>query len=232
MLPSRSVTAIAFFDVDKTLLAVNSATLWVRRELKNRNITRWQAARASFWVGLYGLGLIQADDVIRVAIKSLRGKAERDVIDRTLEFWHAEVASTIRPGARDAVKRHKDAGDLCFLLTSSSNYLSAPIADALALDGFLANRFVVEGGVFTGDPIEPVCYGAGKVAHAMGIAAKLNVDLAACAFYTDSVSDLPMLEAVGRPVVVAPDPRLRRIAKKRAWPVEDWGAPAPKLLAP
>ena len=224
--------AIAFFDVDKTVLAVNSATLWLRRERKLGNITILQALRATFWVALYSLGLIHADDVIRVAIRALKGKREREVIDRTMEFWQQEVAATIRPGAKDAIARHKARGDLCFLLTSSSNYLSAPIADVLQLDGFLANRFVVDAGVFTGEPVEPVCYGEGKVAHALGCAQKLNVELWECAFYTDSLSDLPMLEAVGRPVVVSPDPRLKRLARKRGWAVEDWGVPARKLLAP
>lgn len=221
---------IAFFDVDKTLLGVNSATLWVRRELQRGNISRWQALRASAWVGLYGLGLIRADDVLRVAIKTLKGKREREVIDRTLAFWHEEVRATVRPGARAAIQRHKDQGELCFLLTSSSNYLSAPIADELGFDGFLANRFEVKDGTFTGEPIEPICYGTGKVAHASGCAHKLNVRLAECAFYTDSMSDLPMLEVVGRPIVVSPDPRLRRVARKRGWPVEDWGQAPPRLL--
>lgn len=225
-----SAKGIAFFDVDKTLLGVNSATLWVRRELAKGNITRLQALRASLWVGLYGLGLIHADDVLRVAIKTLAGKRERDVIDRTVAFWHEEVAATVRPGAQAAVQRHKDAGELCFLLTSSSNYLSMPIAEQLGFDGFLANRFEVRDGVFTGEPIEPICYGRGKVAHALGVAEKLNVRLEECAFYTDSMSDLPMLEAVGRPVVVAPDPRLRRVAKKRGWPIEDWGVAPPRAL--
>lgn len=225
------MAGIAFFDVDKTLLAVNSATLWVRRELRAGNISRVDALRASFWVGLYGLGFIEADDVIRAAIRTLRGKRERDVLDRTLEFWDEEVRPTLRPGARAAVQRHKEAGELTFLLTSSTNYMSAPIADELKVDGFLANRFVVEDGVFTGAAHEPVCYGRGKVAHALGCAGKLNIELRECAFYTDSASDLPMLEAVGRPVVVDPDPRLRRIARKRGWPVEDWGVPSPRQLA-
>jgi HAD superfamily hydrolase (TIGR01490 family) len=225
------VAGIAFFDVDKTLLAVNSATLWVRRELRNGNITRLQALRASFWVGLYGLGLIHADDVIRAAVQTLKGKRERDVLDRTLEFWDDEVKHTIRPGAREAVRRHKERGELTFLLTSSSNYLSAPIADLLQVDGFLANRFVVEDGVFTGEAHEPVCYGKGKVAHAAGVAQKLNCTLEESTFYTDSLSDLPMLEAVGHPVVVDPDVRLRRLARRRGWPVEDWGVPGVKLLA-
>lgn len=221
---------IAFFDVDKTLLGVNSATLWVKRELQQGNISRWQALRASAWVGLYGLGLLQADDMLRVAIKTLKGKKEREVIERTLAFWREEVAVTVRPGARAAVQKHKNAGEMCFLLTSSSNYLSAAIADELGFDGFLANRFEVIDGIFTGEPIEPICYGAGKVAHASGCAHKLNVKLEECAFYTDSMSDVPMLEAVGRPAVVSPDMRLRRMARKRGWPVADWGAAPPPLL--
>lgn len=220
---------IAFFDVDRTLLGVNSASLWLRRELRKGNITRAQALRAGVWVGLYGLGLMRADDIVRVAIKSLKGKREREVIDRTMVFWADEVRATVRPGAAAAIKAHKDRGELCFLLTSSSNYLSAPIADELGFDGFLANRFEVKDGLFTGEPIEPICYGAGKVAHAQGCARKLNVQLAECAFYTDSMSDLPMLEAVGQPMIVSPDLRLGRVARKRGWPVLDWGVAQPNL---
>jgi HAD superfamily hydrolase (TIGR01490 family) len=219
------VGAIAFFDVDKTLLGVNSATLWIRRELGRGQITPWQALRAGLWVGLYSLGVIKADDVIRVAVRGLAGRKERDVIEQTLDFWREEVIHTIRPGARPAIARHKERGDLCFILTSSSNYMSAPIADVLAFDGFLANRFEVVNGVFTGSPLEPVCFGAGKLAHAKVCAEKLNVSLAECTFYTDSMSDLPVLLEVGQPVAVNPDPRLRRVAKKRGWRVENWATP-------
>lgn len=224
-------TGIAFFDVDKTLLSVNSATLWLKREFKAGSITPWQTARAAFWVFLYELGLARMEDVLHDAIATLKGKNERDVIDRTLEFYKEAVAATIQPAARAAVQKHKDQGELIFLLTSSSNYLSAPIADELQVDGFLANRFGVEGGVFTGLAELPLCYGAGKVEHARAVADKLRIALSECAFYTDSVSDLPMLEQVGRPVVVDPDPRLRRIARKRGWPIEHWKASA-KLLPP
>jgi HAD superfamily hydrolase (TIGR01490 family) len=215
--------AIAFFDVDKTLLSVNSAALWVRRELRLGHITRAQAWRAAVWVGLYGLGFVGSQDLVRSAIRGLKGRRERDIIDRTLEFWREEVAATIRPRARAAIERHRAQGDLCFLLTSSTNYMCAPIADELKMDGFLANRFVVEDGLFTGEAIEPVCYGPGKVAHAQVCAEKLSVDLRECTFYSDSASDVPMMLAVGRPVVVNPDPRLAHIARRRRWPVEDWG---------
>jgi HAD superfamily hydrolase (TIGR01490 family) len=224
------VGAIAFFDLDKTLLSVNSATLWIRRELSRGNISRVQALRAGLWVGLYSLGVIRADDVVRVAIKALKGKREREIIERTLDFWRDDVAHTIRPGAHDAIARHRAQGDLLFLLTSSSNYMSARASDLFKLDGFLANRFEVTDGIFTGEPIEPVCFGVGKLALARATADKLNVALTECSFYTDSLSDLPVLEVVGTPVAVNPDPRLRRVAKKRGWRIEDWGVAGVRAL--
>ncbi len=217
--------AIAFFDVDKTLLSVNSATLWIKREVRLGHISRGQALRAGFWIGLYGLGFAKMEDVLTQAVSSLAGKQEREVILRTLAFWREDVQQTIRPGARVAVAAHKARGDLIFLLTSSSNYLSAPISDELQVDGFLANRFVVEDGAFTGACYEPLCFGQGKVAHARVAAEKVNIALSECTFYTDSFSDLPMMEAVGAAFAVHPDPRLARIARARGWPILYWGVP-------
>jgi HAD superfamily hydrolase (TIGR01490 family) len=216
--------SIAFFDVDKTVLSVNSAALWVNREFRAGNITGWQALRAGLWLGLYHLGVAGLDHVIVEAVRGLRGLKERDIIDRTMSFFASDVRTHIQPAARAAIANHKAKGDLIFLLTSSTNYLCAPLGDELQIDGFLANRLEVEQGVFTGVPVWPLCFGAGKVEHARVVADKLGIALAECAFYTDSMSDLPMLEAVGRPVVVDPDPRLRRIAAKRGWPIQRWRA--------
>jgi HAD superfamily hydrolase (TIGR01490 family) len=214
--------AIAFFDVDKTVLSVNSAALWVRREFRAGNVTVFQATRAALWLGLYRLGIAGLDQGIVAAVRTLRGRREREVIDRTMEFYRQHVAATIQPAAREAIARHRALGDLIFLLTSSTNYLCAPLGDDLQIDGFLANRFEVDDGVFTGAPLWPLCFGAGKVEHARVVTEKLGVSLAECAFYSDSATDLPMLAAVGRPVAVDPDRRLRRVALQRGWPIEEW----------
>jgi len=110
------------------------------------------------------------------------------------------------------------------LLTTSSNYLSALLCDELELDGYLCNRYVVDAaGRLTGQSHEPLCYGQGKVALAARDAAAHGHGLVDCTFYSDSWSDRPMLEAVGTPVVVNGDPRLRRYAAARGWPRTDWG---------
>ncbi len=105
-----------------------------------------------------------------------------------------------------------------------SLYLSELVAEELGLDDVLCNRFEVDdSGAHTGRPVGTLCFGAGKLGYAEAYARDRGVSLADCWFYTDSFSDLPVLERVGHPVVVNPDPRLRREAERRGWPVEWWG---------
>ena len=87
---------------------------------------------------------------------------------------------------------------------------------------FVCTHLVSEDGRLTGEVMPPVCYGPGKVVWGERFAAEHGVDLSASYFYTDSISDLPLLERVGQPVAVNPDPRLRRLARKRGWPIESF----------
>jgi len=77
-------------------------------------------------------------------------------------------------------------------------------------------------GRFTGGIIEPLCYGAGKVERTTKVAEREGFKLEEAAFYSDSITDLPLLQLVERPVVINPDPRLRRVALQRGWPIELW----------
>jgi len=173
---------------------------------------------------MYELGFARIETAIRSAAATLEGQQESVIRKRTQDFWQEDVAHLIRPGARAAIEAHQAAGEPAVLLTSSSNYLGQMAVDALGMDGMLCNRFVVADGVYTGALVEPLCYGPGKVDHAQNFAAERGVELEACAFYTDSWSDLPVLDVVGRPVPVHPDPRLRREAIRRGWDIADWGA--------
>lgn len=221
--PARE--AIAFFDLDRTLIRTNSAMGWVRRELREGRLRALQALRGAFWIGLYQLGFDRMEDAIRSAASTLAGQREQDLRQRSLAFWEEELATAIRPGARAAIEAHRLRGHRLVLLTSSSPYLSEPAARALGLDAWLCNQFEVEGGTFTGRAEEPLCFGAGKVLHAKRLAADWGIPLDRCTFYTDSYSDVPLLEAVGEPVAVHPDQRLARLARRRGWPVVDWDRP-------
>jgi phosphoserine phosphatase len=91
-----------------------------------------------------------------------------------------------------------------------------------ALDDFLSSKFEVVDGRLTGRFEKPLCYHEGKVHYARRYAANHDIDLSKSYFYTDSNTDLPMLEAVGHPRIINPDPRLARIARKRDW-IIGWG---------
>lgn len=215
--------AIAFFDLDRTLIATNSAKGWVRRQIRQGHVSRRQAARAGLAIGLYRLGVADMERLIRGAVRELEGEDEDDLAARSLTYWREEVAGTIRPGARAAIAHHRSHGDRLVVLTASSPYLGEAARAALEMDAVLSNRFEVEDGRFTGVALDPLCFGMGKATLAAEHAAAFGIELVDCSFYTDSFTDLPAMEAFGDPVAVHPDPRLLRAARKRGWRVERWG---------
>ncbi len=220
--------AIAFFDLDKTLLCKNSGALWVASEMKKGFIPWRQALVAWIWLTRYHLGFSQLEEVILKSIGSLKGQLEEDIRNRSLAFYESKIRHLIRPGAWKVLQKHRDAGDQLLLLTSSSNYLSEPITSQLEMDGYLCNRFETDyAGRYTGQPLGTLCFGKGKLEVAQQYAQKVQVSLSQCTFYSDSASDLPVFEAVGRPVAVHPDPRLKRIALQRGWEIARWGKPKP-----
>jgi HAD superfamily hydrolase (TIGR01490 family) len=179
--------------------------------------------RSAWWLGQYRLGRARMDDVVRSAVATLAGHSAAEFHERVAHFWTHDVSPTVRPGALQAIERHRSQGDRLVLLTAASRQLADNAASALGFDAVLANEFEVVDGRFTGRVREPLCYGDGKVHHAATYAAEHAVELSACTFYTDSYTDRRALEAVGTPVCVAPDPRLRRLAGARGWRIEDWG---------
>jgi HAD superfamily hydrolase (TIGR01490 family) len=217
---------VAFFDLDRTLLSVNAGQLWVRREMRLGYIGRWQATKAAAWIFGYHLGFSRVERVLEDAIATLSGEREADIVARTLAFYEEEVAATFRPRAREVVERHRARGDTLALLSSTSPYLADPVMRALGIDHALCNRFEVKDGVFTGRPAGTLCFGNGKLTYARDFVDRLGERLEDATFYTDSASDLAVMEAVGQPVAVHPDPTLARIAARRGWRVEDWGTAA------
>lgn len=212
----------AFFDLDRTLISVNSGTLWVKRERRLGRISLRQLADATVMLLAYRLSLVDIDTSMRKALTLYRGEREETLAAWTREWFEAEVKQWITEGARGALREHRDAGHLCVLLTSSSPYASAALAEHLHFDALISSRYEVRDGLLTGEPVLPWCYGEGKVALAEGYAREHDVDLSRSFFYTDSYTDLPMLLRVGEPRVVNPDLRLRLAALWRGWKVLSW----------
>ena len=94
-----------------------------------------------------------------------------------------------------------------------------PLADDLGVEHIMCTQMEVENGVFTGRAVRPICFGEGKIYWLQQLLERDELDLAKSWFYTDSITDQPLLDVVGHPVVVNPDPLLYREARRRRWPV-------------
>ena len=127
-----------------------------------------------------------------------------------------------RPGGVEEIIQRRAEGIQCYLMTSASSYLADLAAEFLELDGVIAQRFEVQNGVFTGYSEGELCFGEGKLHLAQALLSSRAVDPSNCYFYTDSFTDLPLLQSVGFPRCVFPDPHLRRAANKEKWPILAW----------
>jgi phosphoserine phosphatase len=107
-------------------------------------------------------------------------------------------------------------------VTGATPYAARPLARELGIDHVVCTELELDGGCFTGQVVPPLGYGHGKVTLAERLAERLGFSLEDSVFYTDSITDLPLLERVRERVIVNPDARLRRLARERGWPVEQW----------
>ena len=215
--------AAAFFDLDLTLIDVNSGLLWAKHERRLGNISRTQLARAVFWHGMYRLALIDMEVAFERAMSHYKGIESSHLEKRTRSWFEEQVQDRIREKALAAAEGHRRGEQPLVILTNSSCYQANIAAERWGFDDYLANNFPTDSaGRLVGTFERPLCYGPGKVARAEQWAKEHDVDLDRSFFYSDSYSDLPMLERVGEPRVVTPDPRLRRLARKRGWQILSW----------
>ncbi|HEX2057724.1 MAG TPA: HAD family hydrolase [Actinomycetota bacterium] len=215
----------AFFDLDKTLIPGSSLFLLAR--------------------GAYERDMFKVRDLLRFAwgqaMFRLAGERQRDMeMSRTstLEFvtghksselveWGRQIAEErILPRVYEDIVRvvddHKSRGDLTFLVTAAPVELASTIADALEMTGAIATVSEVDSaGYYTGRLVGPVMHGPEKAKAVAEVAAEHGIDLVDCSAYSDSVNDLPLLEAVGDPHAVNPEHELRRIARVRGWHVHE-----------
>lgn len=217
-----SARRACFFDLDRTLVRVNTAKQYTRWRVRRGEAGRRELALMSWWLLRYTLGVLDLEALAERAAAPMAGQSEEGFRALMDEWAQDFVLPHLTDTARRSVQRARDADELCVILTSSTPYAAQPVARVLGIEHVLASRLEVHEGLFTGRPVKPLCYGQGKVHAASTFAREHGVSLERSAFYTDSISDRPMLEAVGRPVVVNPDPRLRVLAWRKGWPVERW----------
>jgi HAD superfamily hydrolase (TIGR01490 family) len=211
----------AFFDMDNTLLRVETGMSWARFLYRRGELSSRMIAKALYWQALYKLAVLDIETVFTRLVEDLRGNSEAEMIAKCDVWYREHVAPEVAPAALVAVEQHRRAGHLVVLATGSTQYAARPVARGVGIEHVLSSELEVEGGVFTGRPAA-FCFGHHKVALAERWAERHGVDLRASYFYSDSYHDLPMLERVGTAIAVNADARLRRHARRRGWAAPRW----------
>ena len=215
-----SQRAAAFFDLDKTLMAGSSGMPFARVAMRHGIVSRRQLARwgvEHFRYRLRGTTDRRTTEVLRQAQDLISGVRSRD-IERMSPEVMAAVLPRVYPQMLEEVHSHQDAGRATFIVSAAGNGVVEQLAHVLGMDGGIGTRYEVDGdGSFTGRFDGPFVYGPGKVEAMEAFAGEHGISLEQSYAYSDSLSDLPMLEAVGHPVVVNPDPALATVAKREGW---------------
>ncbi|MEV4917944.1 HAD-IB family hydrolase [Streptomyces tirandamycinicus] len=212
----------AFFDLDKTVIAKSSALTFSKSFYHGGLINRRAVLRTAYTQFVFLAGGADHDQMERMRkyLSSLcKGWNVQQVRAIVAETLHDLIDPIIYDEAASLIEDHHTAGRDVVIVSSSGAEVVEPIGELLGADRVVATRMVVgEDGCFTGE-VEYYAYGPTKAEAVKELAASEGYDLERCYAYSDSVTDVPMLEAVGHPYAVNPDRGLRREASSRGWPV-------------
>ncbi len=214
------MASAAFFDLDRTLLRRSSALALAPAFRRRGIISRRMMIEAAAWQVLFMLRGASHEAVRRAAedgLLLLRGHTPEEMRDLVGESLETILRPLVYAESLDLVDRHRRRGEPVYIVSATLQEIVQAIADDLGFDGALGTVCEVVDGKYTGKAL--------RALHAQAKAdciRALDYDLAESTAYSDSHTDLPFLEAVGHPVAVNPDRKLRKIATKRGWPIQEF----------
>lgn len=211
----------AFFDLDRTLISGSSTVdfgivAWRNQLIDSRVLLRDAGGALAF--RLVGASDEKSEATRDRVLTAVQGLRQEDLLALNEEII-PRVLAKVRRESKGLIDMHHEAGRDCYIISASPVELVEPLASALGMEGGIGTRSATVDGIYTGELDGPFCYGDGKRVIIERIAESRGYDLRLCYGYSDSVSDLPMLELLGHPVAVNPDRPLRAVAHQRGWPV-------------
>ncbi len=226
--------AAAFFDLDKTLISMSSTLAFSRPFYEHGLISRTEMLRGVFAQAVYqraGAGQLRMERIRSQASRLCRGWPVEGVREIVRDNLDTIIVPHLYDEARALVAEHHAAGRDVIVVSASGHEFVDPIGALLRADTVIATQMVVADGLYTGD-VAFYAFGEAKAAKIRELAAGRGYVLADCYAYSDSITDLPMLTAVGHPTAVNPDRALRREAAHRGWPILVFTAEPYRRAAP
>lgn len=221
-----SSQGVAFFDLDNTIIRGGSLFHLARGLQRRRFFSKGEIANF-FWKHLKFVvigreSLADMDSIRAMALNFIAGHEVSELMALSEEIVDSNILPKVYEGSRALAEGHLNRGEEVWIVTASPQQVANLLAERLGFTGALGTLAEVVDGRYTGKLNGPVLHGSHKPVAVREFAAQRGIDLAACTAYSDSFNDLPLLEAVGHPVVVNADYRLRAWARRRGWPSYDF----------
>lgn len=233
-LPADTARVAAFFDLDKTIIATSSAFAFGKEFMHNGLITPTEAlqlslAKTSFMMA--GQSSQQMDATRDQLAKMVTGWSVDEVEAIAQQTMHTVLTPAIYSEARELITYHQAAGHEVIIISASARPLVQLIADELGVDQVVATELAAEDGKFTGEVLY-YCKGPAKAESLDRLAESGRYDLSRSFAYSDSATDIPMLEKVGNPVAVNPDRAMKKHALEHGWDIRTFKDPEPLFTLP
>jgi len=214
--------ALAVFDVDHTLVRGSSGGVFIAYLWRKNVLSRAQKRRVVREMLRYRVERRSGRDLVELGVRIFDGLAAAELAAHAKRCVEGEVRKLVYQEALDEIARCRMRGLTVVLASGSTELVIEPLAAWVGATLGIGSRGVVRGGLLTDEVIQPVPYQGGKVERVEAAFAEQGIDWAASTAYTDRAIDVPLLERVGRPVVVNPRGSLGPLALERGWRVERW----------
>ena len=209
----------AFFDLDRTIIKDFSAKQFIQTRILSGKMTTREMVAQLAGVFLYATGDKNFAALAAMGAKGVKGVSESVFLEVGEEVYNKHLADAIYPESRALVAAHIAKGHTVAIISAATPYQVTPVARDVGVEHVMCTRMEVKKGKFTGEIIEPACWGDGKAHAAKELTEKFKLDLSKSYFYTDSAEDMPLLEIVGHPRPINPDSKLSSIAFQNDWPI-------------
>lgn len=210
---------IAFFDLDHTLLDGANGNIYAVRMVREGYMSPQVLLTVLWYSVLYKLNRLPRR-VVYVKVLDIMGRyTVNDMIGFMDRNFESHIIPRLYKGGVDLVREHKEKGHLTVIATAAGEYIAERVRAQLDADDIIASHTPIDGEYMTSERLGPMAFMEGKLDMAREYCEREGADLDDCWFYSDSASDMPLLEAVGHPVMVNPQLKLRHEARGRGWPV-------------
>lgn len=217
---------LALFDLDNTLLPIDSDVSWAQFlvDLKVVNAD-WYSKRNDYFYAQYCAGTLDIYEFLEFQLAPLTQHPREQLLTWREQFIRDVIRPNLRSDAKDLVAQHQKSGALCAIVTATNSFITGPIAKEFGVEHLIATEVeIAPDGNFTGKPFGVPSFREGKITRVEQWLALQGLginDFDSSVFYSDSFNDLPLLARVTEPVAVNPDDRLRRHAQAQGWRILD-----------